>query len=260
MNNKWIFSLALLLLSSITGHAVEGFDGPTWYDYRDTSLDVERRGTFDNPIVISTPEQLAQLSYIVNEGSAWKLRDRVVVLGADINLNKTVNGHRVQWIPIGYKGSWGGEQFFGIFLGTDMSKINETKEWKPEYNHTISGMYIDYKCSTDNIRRDLGLFGSICSYVGNLTIKDAEISCQIQGSRTTVCNIGLLSGETDFNYYLIPIEGGSRVQVHNQICNISVEGSITANKDKRSGIKLSIGGIVGLVYMVPRRYDPHGRV
>ena len=248
MNNKWIFSLALLLLSSITGRAVEGFDGPTWYDYRDTSLDVERRGTFDNPIVISTPEQLAQLSYIVNEGSAWMLRDKVVVLGADINLNKTVNGQRVQWIPIGYKGSWVGEEFFGIFLGADISKINETKEWRPEYNHTISGMYIDYKSTSDNIRRDLGLFGSICSYVGNLTIKDAEISCQIQGSRTTVCNIGLLSGETDFNYYLMPIEGGSRVQVHNQICNIAVEGSITANRDKRSGIQLSIGGIVGLVY------------
>ncbi len=70
MNKQWIISLTLLLLSSIAVHAFEGFDGPTWYDYRDTSLDINGRGTLDNPIVITTPEQLAQLSYIVNEENA----------------------------------------------------------------------------------------------------------------------------------------------------------------------------------------------
>ena len=177
MNKQWIISLTLLLLSSITGHAVEGFDGPTWYDYRDTSLDVERRGTLDNPIVISTPEQLAQLSYIVNEEYAWELRGKVFVLGADINLNKTVDGHRVQWIPIGYKGYSSSNQFYGTFLGVDITKINEAKEWQPEHSHTISGMYIDWKgvASTRTVKA-LGLFGCISGYVGNLTVKDAEIS------------------------------------------------------------------------------------
>ena len=40
---------------------------PTWYDYRDISfsIDPSRQGTFLAPIVISTPEQLAQLVVVV---------------------------------------------------------------------------------------------------------------------------------------------------------------------------------------------------
>ena len=249
MNNKWIFSLALLLLSSITGRAVKGFEGPTWYDYRDTSLDVERRGTFDNPIVITTPEQLAQLSYIVNEEYAWELRGKVFVLGADINLNKTVDGHRVQWIPIGYKGYSSSNQFYGTFLGVDITKINEAKEWLPEHSHTISGMYIDWKSAADNTIRAFGLFGCINGYVGNLTVKDAEISfynCYNKPNRPMrQCSIGLLCGEAYYNDFSGAQDGSLSVNLPNQIYNVAVEGSITANRDEGTNLSLCIGGIIG---------------
>lgn len=248
MENKWIISLVLMLVSSIGGHAVEGFEGPTWYDYRDTSLIVDGRGTLDNPIVISTPGQLAQLSYIVNEEDAWALRGKVFVLGADINLNKTVDGHRVQWIPIGYKGSTSGYQFYGIFLGTDITKINEANGWKSEFSHTVSGMYIDWKSPQDNTIRAFGLFGSLCGYVGNLTLKDAEISFHKQTRHAKMqCSIGLLCGEAYFNDYLAASDGSLKVIMPNQICNVAVEGSITANRDERAGMTLCIGGIAGQV-------------
>ena len=250
MNKQWIISLTLLLLSSITGHAVEGFDGPTWYDYRDTSLDINGRGTLDNPIVITTPEQLAQLSYIVNEENARDLQDKVIVLGADINLNKTVDGRRVQWIPIGYKGHSSTNLFYGIFLGVDITKINEAKEWQPEHCHTISGMYIDWKgvASTSTVKA-LGLFGCINGYVGNLTLTDAGISYHNSnnGQKRLMLQlpIGLLCGEAYYNEFHGAKDGSHVVNFPNQIYNVAVEGSITANRDEGTNLSLSIGGITG---------------
>ena len=96
---KWIISLIGLLVPQVN-FAVEGFNGPTWYDYRDESLVVEGRGTLLNPIVIETPEQLAQLSWLVNE-KLMRFSEKVVVLAADIDLYKEANGKRVSWVPIG---------------------------------------------------------------------------------------------------------------------------------------------------------------
>ena len=253
MRNKLIFSLALLLLSSLTGRAVEGFDGPTWYDYRDTSLAIDGQGSLDNPIVISTPEQLAQLSYIVNEEDAWELQGKVFVLGADIDLNKTVDGRRVQWIPIGYKGYSSSNQFYGTFLGVDITKINEAKEWLPEHSHTISGMYIDWKgVASTNTVKALGLFGCINGYVGNLTVKDAEISfynCYKEQSRPMMqCSIGLLCGEAYYNAFNGANDGSLSVNLPNQIYNVAVEGSITANRDEGTNLSVCIGGIIGEMY------------
>ena len=246
MRNKWIICLAALLLSPMAAFAVEGFDGPTWYDYRDPSLVIDGRGTLDNPVVISTPGQLAQLSYIVNEGDAWGLRGKVFVLGADINLDKTVDGQRVQWIPIGYKGSSSSYKFYGVFLGTDMAKINEAKEWKPEYSHTISGMYIDWKSPHDQTIRAFGLFGAVCGYVGNLTLKDAEISFHKQQKPAKMrCDIGLLCGEAFFSEYGLADDGSLKVYMPNQISNVAVAGAITADRDEGTGMTLCIGGIVG---------------
>lgn len=246
MKNKWIISLALLILSSISGRAIEGFDGPTWYDYRDPSLVIDGQGTLDNPIVISTPEQLAQLSYLVNEEDPYVLLGKVFVLGADINLNKTVDGRRVQWIPIGYRGSSSGRQFHGVFLGTDLTKINEAKEWKPEYSHTISGMYIDWNNPSNREVTSYGLFGSASGFIGYLNLKDAQISYYKQYWITrTSCYIGLLCGDAFFSNYIMVDDGSLKTYIPNQICNVAVEGSITADRDDRSSMALSIGGVVG---------------
>ena len=96
---QWLLTLIILLMLPLGSYAVEGFDGPIWYDYKES---FPGTGTFLDPYVISTPGQLAQLSYDVNEGIT-NYAGKYIVLGADIDLNKTVNGKRVQWIPIGYK-------------------------------------------------------------------------------------------------------------------------------------------------------------
>ena len=129
---KWIISLIGLLVPQVN-FAVEGFNGPTWYDYRDESLVVEGRGTLLNPIVIETPEQLAQLSWLVNE-KLMRFSEKVVVLAADIDLYKEANGKRVSWVPIGYDGI---RPFSGMFLGID---TREGKAWADSRRHTIRNM------------------------------------------------------------------------------------------------------------------------
>ena len=90
----------LWLLAPLSALAVpaEFSDVPTWYDYRQP---YDGSGTFMEPYEISKPEHLAQLAYEVNE-EGKPHEGKFFVLTADINLDKTVDGKRVQWIPIGY--------------------------------------------------------------------------------------------------------------------------------------------------------------
>ena len=110
----------------------EYYGVPTWYEYRDKSFDITDKGSFLNPIVINTPEQLAQVAWLCNV-RAESFQGKVLVLGSDINLNRTSNGQRVQWIPIGTYS----RMFHGIFLGLDVPGINN-EGWSQEKRHQIS--------------------------------------------------------------------------------------------------------------------------
>ena len=145
MSNIHKFMLCLVSLIAPLGTLADSntpaeFAGnPTWYDYRDTSFSIDdgRTGTFFDPIVISTPGQLAQLAWLVNvEGQSCA--GQIFNLGADIDLKKEVGGKRVQWIPIGYNAD---KPFDGMFLGLEHTMQKLT--WQADYSHTISGMYIN---------------------------------------------------------------------------------------------------------------------
>jgi hypothetical protein len=106
MMYKWMLGFLTLLLT-MSAQASISFNGSPWYDYRDESLKVDGNGTLLDPIVITTPEQLAQLAWLVNEKNNT-FEGKVIVLAADINLTKEDQGKRVVWLPIGFKNSFKG--------------------------------------------------------------------------------------------------------------------------------------------------------
>ena len=81
-----------------------------WANHRET-LDVAGKGSLNNPIVISTPGQLAQLANLVNTGNT--LDNIVIVLANDIDLTAYDGNVRREWTPIGSNT----KPFKGVFLG-----------------------------------------------------------------------------------------------------------------------------------------------
>lgn len=236
---KWILGL-VALTAPMAGLADVTFSGPTWYDYRDQSLVVDGKGTFLDPIVISTPEQLAQLSWLVNEkGNTFK--EKVVVLDADIDLTKEVNGKRVEWVPIGMS-----NPFQGVFLGMVTSSETSSGSSDSEgVRASIKGMYIN--ASLSGRSGIVGLFGSCEGFIGYLDIREASITAIGTGSiwNKPDCSAGLLCGEIYNADQVTFLEsaGGKSLKVVPGITAVSVEGSITV--DGNDGT--SIGGICGIL-------------
>ena len=232
--------LLSLLTTCVTVKAQNmGFGSPSWYDFRDQSFvpDLNNYGTFYNPIVIDTPEKLAQLSWLVNE-QMWTFAGRIITLGADIDLNKTVNGERVRWVPIGY---YLAAHFDGMFIG--MEKSIAQAVWQPEYGHRITGMYIDLS-SPRYSPSYVGLFGYCRGYVGHLTLTDCTIHCKANGFDETY--IGLVCGRSDMaddsDEYVYQEMWSSYFKAPSAIYNVSAEGSI--HFESISG-HFFVGGIVG---------------
>ena len=206
---------------------------PTWYEYRDKSFDIKGKGTFLNPIVINTPEQLAQVAWLCNI-SGESFQGKVLVLGSDIDLNRTANGQRVQWIPIGSTYS---QRFKGVFLGLDVPAIN-SDGWSQEKRHQISGMYIDIQSSDNGSIDDFGLFGCLGSYVGFFDIVDSQISI----AKREV-NVGLVCGRCYNDQQSIAYDNSKMLKIGHGIEGVSVQGSIYAKCEKSSN---SYNGAAGI--------------
>ena len=222
--------------SMYAGEAPAEFTGPTWWDFRDKNFSIEGKGSLLNPIVINTAEELAQLSYLAATQSYAYFKDKVVVLGADINLNKTIEGKRVQWIPIGYN-----NPFYGLFLGVNTSGTNQG-DLSSLKHHTISGMYIHIgadDAASISSQKKYGLFGITYSYVGHLNITDADISVDFSKSSGSVW-AGLLAGMTlgtDRNIKESDAENSKNIKVHAVVNAVSVAGKLTVvgNANNRNG-------------------------
>ncbi|MBQ2127918.1 MAG: hypothetical protein II429_02185, partial [Prevotella sp.] len=215
----------------------EYYGVPTWYEYRDKSFDIKGKGTFLNPIVINTPEQLAQVAWLCNV-SGESFQGKVLVLGSDIDLNRTANEQRVQWIPIGSSDS---HMFQGIFLGLDVPAIN-SDGWSQEKRHQISGMYIDITTDANHIV-DFGLFGCLDSYVGFFDIVDAQISID-----KTNAHVGLVCGRFYNLQSSINYDGSQTLKIGHGIEGVSVQGSINVKCKNTDHFYNSIGGIAAFVY------------
>ena len=206
---------------------------PTWYEYRDKSFDIKGKGTFLNPIVINTPEQLAQVAWLCNV-SGESFQGKVLVLGSDIDLNRTANGQRVQWIPIGSTYS---HMFHGIFLGLDVPGIN-SDGWSQEKRHHISGMYIDIQSTDNGNIDDFGLFGRLDSYVGFFDIVDSQISI----AKREV-NVGLVCGWFQNAQQNMAYDDSRTLKIGHGIEGVSVQGSIYAKCEKSSNNYNGAAGI-----------------
>lgn len=259
MSNFHKYLLCLVSLLAPLGALADGetpsefADGPTWYDYRDTSFSIDdnSKGTFYEPIVITTAEQLAQLAWLVNvEGQSCA--GRIFNLGADIDLKKTVDGKRVQWIPIGYLAD---KPFDGMFLGLEhsMQKIN----WQADYSHTISGLYINVAYPyPDTATRNLGLFGCARSFIGYLRLTDSSITTTVyKRNPNTVsdalyhaANVGLLCGQAtevadDADHFTYQEILTHYFRAPSAIYDVAVEGTISV----ASPYDYAVGGICGAV-------------
>ena len=249
-----IFLTRLLLwaLPSTSIFAAPGdeFGIPNWYTFRDQTFnpDTLNYGYFYTPIVIDTPEKLAQLSWLVNE-EHHTFKGCIFSLGADIDLNKTVGGERVRWVPIGYNDQY---TFDGMFLG--MEKSFNKPVWQEEYSHSISGMYINANISTLQTGiRPIGLFGCVKGYLGYLRLTDSEVNVTSNGNPTygmlLESPVGLLCGEcreSEDGYSdatLFEEMSTDHFHAPHGIYNVSVDGSISISKD----LFYHVGGIVGSV-------------
>ncbi len=233
----------LWLLAPLSALAVpaEFSDVPTWYDYRQA---YEGSGTFMEPYEISKPEHLAQLAYEVNEENNLH-EGQFFILTADINLNKTVDGKRVQWIPIGYRSaSYKKEyRFHGILLGVDTKKRMDEGAWHEGLKHSISGMYINSKGS-DEVEY-YGLFGRMLGLVMGVQLKDFSIEL-FQQSSTGIMMVGGLCGALDDNSLDLScieyVGGPPFMSMGAGIDGCSVKGKIRAVSG--NGGSIYIGGVV----------------
>lgn len=251
MKTKYLIALSFIIYSLSFSHAVAqtsapaDFTGHTWYEYREAITVGD--GSMDNPYEISTPGQLAQLAYEVNSGEN-SYKNKVVVLTADINLNKEVDGLRVQWVPIGYNPL---NRFNGLFLGMDL-KDYATNGFKAEQKHKISGMYINVSSASD--AKLFGLFGMLDGNVSHLQLEDVSINVDLSSSSATEYYfVGALCGNTatsttnsgggDLWYRGTYKENNSDHYVTHAIDDVTVSGSISAKGNDNS--TFAVGGICG---------------
>jgi len=146
--------LAILLLSSTSGFAQ--FSGGS--------------GVENDPYIITTPAELAQLATYVNEGNS-DYNDKYYKLGNDIDLSGYGENFNdgAGWIPIGVYDWQDAKLFKGVFDG------NQKK---------ITSLYIN-----DTTLMSVGLFGYISGTVKNIGIVDADILC--------TGGAGIVTGRTD---------------------------------------------------------------
>ncbi|OQB14907.1 MAG: Immunoglobulin A1 protease precursor [Firmicutes bacterium ADurb.Bin193] len=131
----------------LTASASEGEPDTSWY-YDAIALD-----SSETEFEISTPDQLAGLAQLVNDGTD-NFYGKFITLTADIDLSDYGENwsYGKGWMPIGMLGI----PFRGFFEGN---------------NHTISGLYI-----SDNNLDLAGLFGYInCGTVKNLRLIDVNV-------------------------------------------------------------------------------------
>ena len=193
----------------------DGTADVTWYKDSESSFE------------ITTPEQLAGLAQLVNEGTE-DFKDKIIKLDEDIRLNETSNWE--SWDDTNKPDNeW-------TAIGTDAKLFKGTFDGQ---NHTISGIYISN--SNDN----QGLFGYVYDgMIQNLSVADSYIQARNyvggivgynnNGTVSNCSNSGTVTG--------VQIVGGivgysSGSGSGGKVSNCSNSGTVTGT--------LWAGGIVG---------------
>ena len=211
---KALFRLALGLVGLLTTTTASA---DSWENHCE-ALDIEGKGSLVDPIVISTPGQLAELAHIVNGGNS--LESKIIVLANDIDLTAYDNGVRRDWKPIGGES----KPFRGMFMG-----INPTQEgWDQQEPYTIKGLYI----TTSNF---MGLFGRNCGLVCYLNITGAEVII-----KDRLATVGIVCAQNDncTNNFIEDYQTNRSFVVQSAVYAVSVEGKV-------DGSGKWAGGVVG---------------
>lgn len=185
-------------------------------------------GTVNNPYIITTSQQLADFSYMVNNGTSYS--GQYIELGADIDLNYGKNvtvtdSSFNQWIPIGNSE----KSFQGQFEGN---------------GHIVKGIYINSACDY------AGFFG----YVSDAKIKNITVQGYFNSSFKYVGGIvayakGSVSINSCLNEIILVVKNASNV---GGIAGyLSSNGVISNCANKKEIICMNCsnsGGIVGYNY------------
>ncbi len=207
-------------------------------------------GTSSTPYIISTGEQLARLSKLVNDGNA-SFVSAYFVLNADIRLNDVSQydkWHSPEGTNAGGEATTSDEDWFGTETGN--GSVTPARNWTPigssahpfngNFNgngHCISGLY----CSSES--GYAGLFGKNTGTVSNVsTIKSYVISSgnyaggiigYNSGTVSKIANAGKVSSTKNFVGGLIGYNTGS-------VSDGASYGSVTG--------KDNVGGCIGAHY------------
>ena len=198
--------MAVLFCLNATAYTqVDGINGPTWYEAKASSY-AGGSGTKDDPYIIKTPEQLALLSYTVNNtrGSA-ALVGEYYAIGADIDLGKKVVVDGVEqtlnWVPIGLGGLSDNRYFFGGTLTNKGSYVIKNMTIKADDGYTIYyGIFGHLKGHVDGIRikglkisGTVGHAGAICGEVNYANTLTSISNCTVENVEI-ISNDGIIGG------------------------------------------------------------------
>lgn len=113
-------------------------------------------GSSETPYLIESPEQLAYLAKVVNDGSIYADKH--------FSLQNSMDMGSLSWTPIGYDSGSGATAFQGAFIGN---------------GHTISNLKISSFINNDTGIRGIGLFGYTDSAsVSGINLKNVSIDIQ----------------------------------------------------------------------------------
>ncbi|NMP38095.1 MAG: hypothetical protein GX051_08275 [Clostridiales bacterium] len=186
-------------------------------------------GTSDSPWIITTPQQLAKLAQVVNNGTL-DTSGKYFRLGADLDLNN------VSWTPIGTSSNY----FKGTFVGIGYTISNLTAGSSLENRGLFgvaSGAYLSYITITNvSITNTEGFVGSLCgNFRGGSSARDCHVNGYIfLGNTSPTSQVECIGGMF------------GRVRDAASISNCSVK---VTNQYKKTISGWSwLGGFVGQVY------------
>ena len=230
--------MAVLFCLNATAYTqVNGINGPTWYEAKASSY-ASGSGTKTDPYIIKTPEQLALLSYTVNNtrGDA-ALVGEYYAIGADIDLGKkiVVDGveQTLNWVPIGVGSLNGNYYFFGGTLTNKGSYVikNMTIEADGSFNIDY-GLFGHLKGHVDGIRikglkisGTVGLAGAICGEVDNFSTMTSIKNCTVEDVEI-IANGGVIGGIAGNAQHCLLKNCVANVKLQGHVC-----GGIVAQYD-----------------------------
>ncbi|MCR4853457.1 MAG: leucine-rich repeat domain-containing protein [Prevotella sp.] len=257
------FALMALFCLSVTGISAD-----TWLDHKANGYD-GGNGSESNPYIIKTAEQLAFLSYKVNEGESYT--DKFFKIDADIDLSAYT------WVAIGkynktFKGTLKDD---GTHVIRGLNIINSEDDYMGLFgllDGNVEGIHLTgvRMSNTSSISPSIGAVcgnmkpadGNKVRYIKNCVVDDGEITCDcisgdvggIAGEAKCVitgCVAKVKVNGTSMNcggivgkYWgtLIDQDRVSMEDCH-AVVNINIKGEYIVNSASR------VGGIIGYCYL-----------